>query len=77
MSAICVFKIKKVILSVGLTRCPPRLTAGTLCPQPPGNGTRGVLPLGLLGQLADVDLVPGCRAKAKSEKVPPEEITVR
>ena len=64
MSAICVFKIKKVILSVGLTRCPR-------------NGTCGVLPLGLLGQLAEADLVPGCRAKAKLEKVPPGEITVR
>ena len=76
MSAICVFNITKVILTVGLTRCSPRLTAGMLRPRPPGDRPRGVLPLGLLRQWAEVDLLPGGRAKAESEKVPLGEITL-
>ena len=42
----------------------------------PSDGPCGVLPLGLLRQWAEVDLLPGGRAKAESEKVSLGEITL-
>ena len=77
MSAIYVFNINKEILSVGASRAArPGRQQGRFFRGPPDDGPRGALPLGLLGQLAEVDLLPGDRARAESEKVPPGDISL-
>ena len=42
---------------------------------PPGVGPRGVLHLGLFGQLVEEAILLGDRARATSEKVPPGDIS--